>query len=77
MIFHRLSKLPRDVRIYLEEWREDDSARTAKLEGGEQLRKNLVFTEVFGEGVQIVTEILEELLFLSRLLDLDRIILYF
>lgn len=58
------------LRLYLEKRREDDSACVAKLEGGEQLRQHLVFTEVFREGVQVVTEVLEELLLLSWLLDL-------
>lgn len=66
---------PRDVRTNLEEWCEDDSTCIAKLEGGEQLRQDLVFTEVFREGVQMVTQILKELLLLGWVLDLERIIL--
>lgn len=57
---------------HLEKWCQDDSARIAKLEGGEQLRQDLVFTEVFGEGFQVFTQILEELLFFSWLFDLKR-----
>lgn len=70
--FNKAWELPREVRIYLEERCEDDSACVAKLEGGEQLRQNLVFTEVFRERVQIVAQILEELLLLGWLLDLER-----
>lgn len=58
------------MKMSLEERREDNGACIAKLEGGEQLRQDLVFTEVLGERVQIVTQILEELLLFSRLLDL-------
>lgn len=47
--------MARKMRIYLEEWCEDDRAGIAKLESGQQLRQDLVFTEVFGKGVQIVT----------------------
>lgn len=65
-------QFPRKVKIHLEEWCQDYGACIAKLEGGEQLRQDLVFTEVFREGVQIVTQILEELLLLSWLFDLER-----
>lgn len=54
LIFNELWKFPREVRIHLEEWCKDYSACVAKLEGGEQLRQDLVFTEVFREGVQIL-----------------------
>lgn len=60
-----------NVKIHLKERRKDDGACIAKLEGSEQLRQDLVLTEVFREGVQMVTQILEELLLFSRLLDLD------
>lgn len=67
--------IPTKVRTNLEKWREDDSTCITKLKGGKQLRQDFVFTEVFREGVQIVTQILEELLLLSWLLDLERFIL--
>lgn len=58
----------------LKERREDDSACISKFKGGEQLRQDLVFTEVFREGVQMVTQILKELLLLCWLLYLEGII---
>lgn len=59
-------------RIDLEERREDDGSRVAKLEGGEQLRQDFMFTEVFRERVQIIIQVLEKLLLLSRILDLPQ-----
>lgn len=63
------------MRIHLEEWCEDNSACVSKLKGGEQLRQDLVFAEVLREGIQIITEILEELPFLSRFFNLNMIVL--
>lgn len=58
--------------MHLEEWCKNYSASIAKFKGGQQLREDFVFTEVFWEGVQVVTQILEELLLLSWLLNLKR-----
>ena len=69
--FFKGGKLPVETRTYFEERREDDGACVAKLKRSEQLRQDLVFTEVFRKRVQIVTQILEELLLLGWLLDLQ------
>lgn len=55
---------------YLKERREDDGACIPKLKGHQQLRKDLVATEILGEIVQVVAELLEKLLPLGRLLNL-------
>lgn len=73
--FKSVGKLPGEIGIYLEEGCEDYGTCIAKLKGGEQLWQDFVFTKVFRKRVQIVTQILEELLLLSWLLNLQRIIL--
>lgn len=74
LMFNKVLKLCWEVWTHLEERCEDYGAGITKLEGGEQLRQDFVFTEVFWERVQIVTQVLEELLLLSWLFDLERII---
>lgn len=57
-------------QTYLEERGEDHSTRIAELKSSEQLWQDLVAAEILGEGVQIFTQVLEELLLLCRLFDL-------
>lgn len=58
-------------KTYFEEWRQNYSTSVAKFKSCEQLREDFVFTEVFWERVQVVTQVLEELLLLRWLLDLE------
>lgn len=58
-------------RTDLEERRQNYGTSVAKFKSSEQLREDLVFTEVFWERVQIVAQVLEELLLLRWLLDLE------
>lgn len=74
-VIHYVVKVALKGWSYLEERCEDDSACIAKFKGGEQLRQDFVFTEIFREGIEIVAQILEELLLLGWLLDLERTVL--
>lgn len=58
-------------KTYFEEWRQNYGTSVAKFKSCEQLREDFVFTEVFWERVQVVTQVLEELLLLRWLLDLE------
>lgn len=55
---------------YLKEWCKNNCTSIAKLEGCEKLRQNFMFAEIFRVRVQILTQILEKLLFLCWLFNL-------
>lgn len=55
---------------HLKKWCEDYSTSIAKLEGCEELRQYFVFAKILRERVKILTQVLEKLLLLCRLLNL-------
>lgn len=73
MSWHPLQPPPSPPAFaHLEEGGEDDSPGVTELKCRQQLWKDLMATEVFGEGIQVGAELLKELLTFGGLLNLGR-----